>query len=1015
MTFPRSIRGRLVVMAVLALVPLLAMLGLASASIQRVREDSEVAANLELARATAAAFSGFVADVQRTAMPVGEALASGRLASHEADRLLDGTARAYGALLEVSWASPAGEILRSSSARSVGLRVGDRDYFLRILAGDDAVVGDLLDTRSGRGLAFVVAVAVRDGERRLVGVVLAPVDPARLLDLTLAVRRSGSGDYALVDRAGRIVVRSPSLDVPWEAREIASGQPFLRRALDGEEAAGPFTGEDGRERLGAAVPVPRTGWAARASRGREEVRSAVRRELARAGAMALLAGAAWLAASALLGGRIARSLSLLEAHAEALGRGERVAPPRLAVQEIARLADRYGRMAERLRASREAFATAFAAAPAGIVVVDGATLRARWANPAFLAFLEDPWRTRGVEGARLEEFLPGAAESGLAERFRRVASGDLPQADAEQRLDAFARGPTWWRWSVRAIPSADRLGARDLLFLATDVTEQARARRRIEEDRRRLEAVLRTLPVGVVIADPSGAIATSNDAARAVLGGPPSAVSREAVGSLRGWRASSGAPLGLDDWPLTRALRRRETVVGELIDVALRDGRRASLLVSAAPIAGAAGDLAGAVAAFEDVTELRRAQRRERLLREAGTAVTETLEFDEVGRRLAAFAAPQLADCCCMHEVRPDGALREIACARGAAGPACDGAEDALARRAIAARRTVHVRGDDVADGLRARGLRAAVAIPLLAGGDVLGVLTLATGAERAPLDGDDVRTAEELGLVAAQALENARLFGEVRRAVEARDEVLSVVSHDLRNPLGVVTLGARVLADLPEGDGAVERARATGARVLRAAERMARLIGDLLDLATLRAGRLAMERGVCGASDLLREAADEVRGAAREKGLELRVHVSPGVPSFACDRGRVLQVLGNLASNAVKATEAGGVWLAADPGDGEIVFTVGDTGPGIPEAERGALFERFRRGAGARYEGAGLGLSIARALVEAHGGRIWIESRPDAGTIVRFTLPAEPAAPPAAAPDHGAAGTSAGAAGAGR
>jgi signal transduction histidine kinase len=103
-------------------------------------------------------------------------------------------------------------------------------------------------------------------------------------------------------------------------------------------------------------------------------------------------------------------------------------------------------------------------------------------------------------------------------------------------------------------------------------------------------------------------------------------------------------------------------------------------------------------------------------------------------------------------------------------------------------------------------------------------------------------------------------------------------------------------------------------------------------------------------------------------------------------------------------------------PGDGEVVFSVSDTGPGIPQAEQAQLFERFRRGAEAGYAGSGLGLAIARALVEAHGGRIWIESEPGAGTTVRFTLPADPAPAQAARDrDQGGAGTSAGAAAAGR
>ena len=114
-----------------------------------------------------------------------------------------------------------------------------------------------------------------------------------------------------------------------------------------------------------------------------------------------------------------------------------------------------------------------------------------------------------------------------------------------------------------------------------------------------------------------------------------------------------------------------------------------------------------------------------------------------------------------------------------------------------------------------------------------------------------------------------------------------------------------------------------------------------------------------------------------------------PGLPPVACDRDRILQVLGNVAGNAVKATDQGAVCLAAEGQGDAVVFRVRDTGPGIPEDDLPHVFDRFRRGSGARWRGAGLGLAIARALVEAHGGRIWAESQAGAGTSVTFTLPA--------------------------
>jgi signal transduction histidine kinase len=466
---------------------------------------------------------------------------------------------------------------------------------------------------------------------------------------------------------------------------------------------------------------------------------------------------------------------------------------------------------------------------------------------------------------------------------------------------------------------------------------------------------------------------------------------------------------------VARALARGESSLGEIIDIERLDGGRTTILSNAVPIRGAGGAITGAVAAIQDVSQLRRAQRRERILLDAGAVLAETLDLDDAARRLARFAVPLVADLCAVDEVLPDGTLRPLALAHrdparelrlGAAlarhGPL---GGHALARRAVSERLTVHV--PEVSEGLRGAagdgpphpaGLRSWVAVPLVASGTVVGVLTLGTDEGGARLEEEDVRLAEELGWRAAQALDNARLFGEVRRAVRSRDEVLSVVSHDLRNPLGVVSLGARLIAELPDDLAAIERARTHGRRILNAGDRMARLIGDLIDLTALQEGKLAVERSACAPPDLLREALEEAKGAAKARGLELRCDAEPGLPPVACDHGRVLQVLGNLLSNAIKATDRGRVDLSASHGDGEVIFAVADTGPGISAEDQARLFERFRRGANANYQGTGLGLAISRALVEAHGGRIWVESRPGEGATFRFTLPAASGEPAQAA-----------------
>jgi PAS domain S-box-containing protein len=998
----RTIRGRLILVVLLAVGPLLAALAHAAAAIHRVRERSELAANLELARASAAAFAAFVQDVSRTALPLGEALVDGRTTPAEAQALLEKTAGAYVAVREFSWASAAGEIVASSNPRALGVRVSDRDYHLRILAGDDEAVSDLLQPRNGEeGPMFVVARAVRASGGRLIGTVLALVDPQRLHERSLTMARTGGGSISLVDRTGRTVFRWPELSLSWEARAWALEQEIVRRALRGEEATGKFRGQAGDERLGAAVPVRGVGWVARASRGSAEAFAPLRGEFLVVGALALVASVASLGASALFGRRLVQGLRRLEEHAEALGRGESHPPPPSRASEIGRLSETYARMAERLDASRRALQTAFESAPSGIALLDGDTLRGRWANRAYLDFLDEPHRTRGIQDVPLEEFLPGADALGLQREFRRLASGAVPHLDSEYRFDREDRGATWWRWSARAIPSTERAGGKDLVVLAADVTEQVAARRRVEEDRRRLEAILAALPVGLVIADRSGRVVEANEAARAIWGGELP----EADGGRRAWWTASGAPLAAADSGIARALSRGETSLGEMIDVERRDGRRATVLSGAVPIRGAGGAIVGAVATFQEITELRHAQRRERLLLEAGAVLAGTLELDDAAARLARFAVPLVADACFVDEVLSDGALRPVASAcedpvleaEAASSGGPGGGAGALVRRALERRATVHVPDVDAADAgavpgelepLARAGFRSVVVVPLVVSDELIGALTFATGRGGRALERDDVLLAEELGWRAAQAFENARLFREVQRAVRSRDEVLSVVSHDLRNPLGVVTLAARVIDALPDAPGAAERARANGRRILAAGERMGRLIGDLLDLAALQEGRLAVERSAHAPAELLREAVEEARGAAGARGLELTCQAEPGLPRVACDRGRVLQVLGNLVSNAVKATERGGVRLSASLRGGEVELSVADTGPGISPDEQGRLFERFSRGANARYHGTGLGLAISRGLVEAHGGRIWVESTLGEGATFRFTLP---------------------------
>lgn len=244
--------------------------------------------------------------------------------------------------------------------------------------------------------------------------------------------------------------------------------------------------------------------------------------------------------------------------------------------------------------------------------------------------------------------------------------------------------------------------------------------------------------------------------------------------------------------------------------------------------------------------------------------------------------------------------------------------------------------------------------------------------------------------LVHERALTDADLLTERARSdadVAHRDDFLGMVAHDIRNLLHAVVLNMELLRVGP-GGAAAPRSPAAD-RILRYVARMNRLIGDLLDVTSIDAGKLAMDCVEDDAAALVAEAAETFQPAAAEKGVALTARTPPGPLVAELDHGRMLQVLANLLSNAIKFTPRGGtVEVGVEAASGGLRFSVADDGPGIPAAMLDAVFERFRQVGRDDPRGHGLGLYISKCIVEAHGGRIWVESEPGHGSRFTFTLP---------------------------
>jgi len=278
--------------------------------------------------------------------------------------------------------------------------------------------------------------------------------------------------------------------------------------------------------------------------------------------------------------------------------------------------------------------------------------------------------------------------------------------------------------------------------------------------------------------------------------------------------------------------------------------------------------------------------------------------------------------------------------------------------------------------------------LPLVARGRRLGAMCFGTRGEGLPGDRDLMRVLQELSGRCAAALDVARLLDELRAAVDSRETLLALVSHDLRSPLNAISLTTHSLG-APPGQAERRRARQQVDLIQRAVTRMSGLVEDLLTAANIDAGHFAVEPAAVSPRELVSEACAHTMPIAMAKGVSLVEVKEPAqLPPVAADRARVLQVLTNLIGNGVKFSPVAGVLrVATEPVAGAVRFCVSDSGPGIAPHERERLFDRYWTGRN-QGRGLGLGLFIAERIVHAHGGRLWVESAPGRGASFYFTLP---------------------------
>lgn len=293
---------------------------------------------------------------------------------------------------------------------------------------------------------------------------------------------------------------------------------------------------------------------------------------------------------------------------------------------------------------------------------------------------------------------------------------------------------------------------------------------------------------------------------------------------------------------------------------------------------------------------------------------------------------------------------------------------------------------------LTSLGLTSLIVLPLMAGDSNLGSLLLGTTSESMRVYTErDATIAAAVGRRAAAAVQRALLFRDAERASRAREHVVGLVSHDLRNPLSTIMLAVDfLLEDVVSRDAAHSYEREHIETIGRAARRMDRLVDDLLDVTAIEAGQLRMNPTPITPELIVADAVELLAPLATERNIVLIADVESELPSLPADRERLLQVFSNLGGNAIKFTPEGGqVHVSARAADGSVEFVVRDTGAGIPPDDLPCIFVPFWQQANTHRSSVGLGLAICRAIVEAHGGTIRVASDVGIGTAFTFALPA--------------------------
>jgi PAS domain S-box-containing protein len=663
---------------------------------------------------------------------------------------------------------------------------------------------------------------------------------------------------------------------------------------------------------------------------------------------------------------------------------------------------------QQLRESEERFRLTIDEAPIGmaLVALDGRFARVNAALCEILGYT-----AAELLRLRFQDIThPADLGSDLA-LADRLARGEIPRYQLEKRYIRKNGALVTIMLSASILRGTD---GTPLYYIAQveDITERKRAEEALRSSEARFSGIISISPDAIISVDGEQRIILFNDGAERIfgysradaIGAPLGVLIPERLRTIHGRHVASFAA---GEMTARQMGARAATIVGQR-----KNGEEfpAEAAISKLTIDGQAV----LTVAVRDITERKRIEAEQRFLADAGAVLASSLDYEQTLTTLGHLAVRELADWCIVDLVEEGDRPRRLRVVSGdpdqaslaaqferlpldrhrphLALPPLETRRPFLIERMTPERLASFAQSDEHLHKLRAMDPRSVMGLPLLIRGQLLGVLVFISSTPSRVYGPADLRLAEALADRAALAIENGRLYRASVHATRLREEILGVVAHDLRNPLAAIVMHASALQRrAPEPERRNDKPRES---ILRAANRMDHLIRDLLDVSLIEAGYLGVGHTRVPARQLLLDSVEAQRPLASSASLDLQLELAGDLPDVSGDQHRLFQVLENLVGNAIKFTPEGGrITVGAAPREHEVLFWVADTGYGISPEGLPHVFDRFWQAKKGARQGAGLGLAITRGIVEAHGGRIWVESTLGRGTIFFFTIPEAPTA----------------------